>query len=59
MKMADIEGFEPPCGGLEVPRPFLTGMSFRRLALALLVVLALTGRLDTSTAHVLWQIILP
>lgn len=53
-------GFEPPGGGLGVPRPFLTGshMCFR-LAVALLVVLGLTGRLDATTANALGQILLP
>jgi hypothetical protein len=53
-------GFEPAGVGLGVPRPFLIGshMCFR-LAVALLVVLGLTGRLDASTANALVQIILP
>lgn len=54
------EGFEPPGGGLEMPRPFLTGshMCFR-LALAVLVILGLSGRLDATTANLLWQVVLP
>lgn len=53
-------GFEPAHGGLGMPRPFLAGphMCFR-LAVALIVVLGLTGRLDASTAYALGQILLP
>jgi hypothetical protein len=58
--MACEEGFEPPSGGLEMPRPILTGshMCFR-LAVAILVVLGLTGRLDANTAYILGQVVLP
>ena len=60
IQQACEEGFEPPTDGLEMPRPFLTGshMCFR-LAVALFVVLGLTGRLDAQTAYTVGQILFP
>ena len=58
--MACEEGFEPPNGGLEMPRLFLTNSHLcLRLAVAILVVLCLSGRLDAQTANVLWKVFLP
>lgn len=59
-EMACEEGFEPPTDGLEMPRPFLTGSHIcLRLALALAIILGLTGRLDAQSANLLWKVILP
>ena len=52
-------GFEPGDCGLEVPSGFLTPTPIRILALAVLVVLGLTGGLDTPVAHMLWHVFLP
>lgn len=55
-------GFEPGGLGLEMPAGILapTTVSIKlRCALAVVLLLCMTGNLDTSTASVLWQVVLP
>lgn len=61
VQVAGASGFEPEDCGLEVPSGFLTPTPrwCVRLAVALLVVLGLSGRLDAQTAYLLWQVFLP
>lgn len=56
--MADVEGFEPSGGGLEVPRRFLARTSICR-ALALFFLLYVSGGLDAQATLALGQVFLP
>ncbi len=61
LKNADLEdagGFEPPLGGLVMPRRFLTRTSICR-ALAVLFLLHVSGALDAQSTLALGQIFLP
>ncbi len=53
-------GFEPGNSCLEMQSGFLTPTAIRFvLALAVLILLGITGRLDADSALVLWKVFLP